>query len=266
VNEVELLFTKVLNCNRNSLYLRRDIVLDKEKQLMISSALKRRISGEPIQYILGESEFMGLNFKVNRDVLIPRPETEILVETAVKIANAYGKARENRWISILDLGTGSGCIAVSLAQLLSSVEITAVDISKEALAVAKQNAIINNVSDKIKFLKSDLFNAVIPGMRYDICVSNPPYICSSQIDKLMPEIQFEPRVAFDAGEDGLGFYREIINKTPVYLKRKGYLILEAGFNQGADIRKILQNSLNFEIIEVVKDYNSIDRVIVAKNG
>ncbi|MFA5276412.1 MAG: peptide chain release factor N(5)-glutamine methyltransferase [Candidatus Omnitrophota bacterium] len=264
MNETELLFTKVLNCDRNSLYLRKGRALDKEKQVIISSALKRRISGEPIQYILGESEFMGLNFMVNSDVLIPRPETERLVETAVSIAN--NEAQENKRVSILDLGTGSGCIAISLAKLLSGVQITGVDISGEALAAARKNAQLNNVSEKINFLKSDLFEALLPGMRYDICVSNPPYICSSQIDILMPEIQFEPRVALDGGEDGLDFYREIINKAHLYLKRKGYLILEMGFNQYADIRKILQNSLNFEIIEVLKDYNSIDRVIVARNG
>jgi release factor glutamine methyltransferase len=264
VNETELLFTKILNCDRNSLYLRKEVALDKKKQLMISSVLKRRSNGEPIQYILGESEFMGLNFKVNGDVLIPRPETEILVETAVRIANglshpacrqagmAYSKT------SILDLGTGSGCIAI---------EITGVDISEEALAVAKQNAIINNVSDKIKFLKSDLFNAsAIRHKPYAICVSNPPYIRSSQINELSPEIQFEPRIALDGGEDGLDFYRKIISNAHIYLEEAGYLILEMGFGQHVKVRKIIQNSLNFEIIEVVKDYNNIDRVIVAKNG
>lgn len=273
MNEAELLFTKVLNCERNSLYLRKDIALDKEKRMMISSALKRRFSGEPIQYILGESEFMGFNFKVNANVLIPRPETEILVEAAIKIANrlsqiAYRKSQtlKSRTISILDLGTGSGCIAVSLAKLLADAAITAVDISEEVLLVAKENAILNNVSDRIEFLKSDLFDALtISDMRYAICVANPPYICSSQINELAPEIRFEPRIALDGGKDGLGFYRKIISDAHIYLENGGYLILEMGFGQHAGIRKILQNYSNFEIIEVVQDYNNIERVIVAQN-
>lgn len=256
MNETELLFTKALNCSRNSLYLREGVVLDREKQLFISSVLKRRIKGEPIQYILGETEFMGLLFKVTPDVLIPRPETEILVETVLK----YNPKK------ILELGTGSGCIAVSLAKFIPAAEIVVLDISQKALNVAEENAHLNNVSDKISFLKSDLFtNYDLPITNYDLIVSNPPYIPSSEISGLAPEIQFEPRVALDGGKDGFGFYRKIIKSAPLYLKKSGYLILEMGFGQSAEIRKFLQNSLNFEIIEVVKDYNNIDRVMVARN-
>ena len=260
MNETELLFTKVLNCSRNSLYLHNGAALDREKQLFISSVLKRRIKGEPIQYILGESEFMGLPFKVTRDVLIPRPETEILIETVLK----YGPQK------ILELGTGTGCIAVSLAKFIPSVRIVALDISKGALIVAVENAERNGVLDKIEFKLFDLladnreFHKVQIG-NFDLIVSNPPYIRSSQIHGLAPEIQFEPRVALDGGEDGLDFYRKIIKNASSYLNKNGYLILEMGFGQCAKIRKILQNSLNFEIIEVVKDYSNIDRVIVSKN-
>ena len=260
MNETELLFTKVLNCSRNSLYLHNGVALDREKQLFISSVLKRRIKGEPIQYILGESEFMGLPFKVTRNVLIPRLETEVLIETVLK----YGPKK------ILELGTGSGCIAVSLAKFIPAAIVVALDISQRALDMAVENAGLNGVADKIEFKFLDLLtdNSGLheAGLgNFDLIVSNPPYIRSSEIDGLAPEIQFEPRVALDGGEDGLDFYRRIIKNAPLYLNKNGYLILEMGFGQNAKIRKILQNSLNFEIIDVVKDYNNIDRVIVAKN-
>ena len=270
MNEAELLLSSILNCGRNYLYFNKDKKLSRENLLFISSALKRRFQWEPLQYILGESEFMGLTFKVTGDVLIPRPETEILVETAVKIANgiwhmAYGKAEEGKPVSILDIGTGSGCIAVSLAKLLPGVEITGVDISEEALSIARINAELNKVSETINFLQGDLFGALtICHTPYALCVSNPPYIRSSDIDELAPEVQFEPRIALDGGEDGLDFYRKIISSAPLYLKEGGYLILEMGFNQRSEVTKILQNSLNFEIIEVVKDYGNIERVIVAR--
>jgi len=260
MNEAELLFTKILKCGRNSLYLHNGNVLDKEKQFFISSILKRRIKGEPIQYILGESEFMGLSFKVTRDVLIPRPETEILIEIVLKY--------EPR--KILELGTGSGCIAVSLAKFIPLARIVALDVSQGALGVAVENAEKNGVLDKIEFKFLDLLTDNIKPCdvrmkNFDLIVSNPPYIRSSEILELAPEIQFEPRVALDGGEDGLDFYRKISKNAPLYLNNNGYLILEMGFGQCAEIRKILQNSLNFEIIEVVKDYNNIDRIIVAKN-
>ena len=260
MNETELLFTKVLKCSRNSLYLHDGVALDKEKQLFISSVFKRRIKGEPIQYILGESEFMGLPFKVTPDVLIPRPETEILVETVLK----YEPKR------ILELGTGSGCIAISLARFIPAATVVALDISQRTLDIAVENAGLNGVSDKIEFKLLDLLagdrGLHEVGLRnFDLIVSNPPYIRSSEIEGLAPEIQFEPRVALDGGEDGLDFYRKIIKNATLYLTKNGYLILEMGFGQSAGLRKILQNSLNFEIIDVVKDYNNIDRVIVAKN-
>lgn len=258
MNEAELLFTELLNCDRASLYLNRGSILNKEKLFSVSSVLKRRIKGEPIQYIMGKTEFMGLEFKVNQDVLIPRPETEILVETAIKIVRKIGE--ETR---ILDLGTGSGCIAVSLAKLLPKVKVTATDISQEALKVGLENARANNVN--IDFFQGDLFDICnLTSITYGLIISNPPYIRSSEIKKLQPEVQYEPPVALDGGKEGLDFYKRIINDAPRYLKKKGFLILEIGFDQKDDLKKNLQNSGYFEIIEVIKDCNNIDRVVVAK--
>ncbi|MEK6728245.1 MAG: peptide chain release factor N(5)-glutamine methyltransferase [Candidatus Omnitrophota bacterium] len=268
MNETELLFTGLLDCDRTFLYLNKGLVLDKDKLHLVSSALKKRVKGEPIQYILGKTEFMGLEFKVTPDVLIPRPETEILVETVIKYANRLPAIA----CPILELGTGSGCIAVSLAKYLPESQITATDVSKKALLVARYNAKLNKVAKKIKFLKSDLFkdfpicDTCLPAgkVRYAICVSNPPYIASSEIKRLQPEVQFEPEVALNGGSDGLYFYENIIKSSPKYLRGRGFLIFEIGFNQKDAVKKYIQNSGYFEIIEIIKDYNNLDRVVVAR--
>jgi len=261
MNETELLFTDILNCNRLSLYLNKDIFFDKAKSSLVSDALKRRIQGEPIQYILGKTEFMGLEFKVTPHVFIPRPETETLVETAIDYAYRIPPMAYR----ILELGTGSGCIAVSLAKYSPHFDITATDISEEALNIAKENARNNNVADRIRFLKSDLFEFLpICDMQYAICISNPPYIPAVEIETLPPEVKYEPHIALDGGNDGLDFYRRIIDKAPHYLRKDGFLIMEMGFNQKDAIKNIFQKSGYFEIIELLKDYNNIDRVIIAK--
>ncbi|RKY32963.1 MAG: peptide chain release factor N(5)-glutamine methyltransferase [Candidatus Omnitrophota bacterium] len=270
MNEAELLFTRLLNCDRQYLYLNRDLVLGEETSCAASSALRERIKARPIQYILGKADFMGLEFRVNPDVLIPRPETEILVETAIKKSTEYGV--QSTEVNILDIGTGSGCIAVSLAKFLDKVKITATDISAKALKVARENAVLNDVSEKIDFIKSDIFppyllhSACPPAGRaaYEIIVSNPPYVVSSDIDKLQPEIQYEPRIALEAGKDGLGFYRRIISESHNYLKKEGLLILEMGFRQAKAIKEILHKRGKFEVLEIIKDYSDIDRVVVAR--
>lgn len=255
MTEAELLFTEILNCDKTSLLTRRNELLGVKKSLQVSLALKRRISGEPLQYILGFTEFMGFEFRVNKNVLIPRPETEILVETAVRLQP------EN----ILDLGTGSGCIAVSILKLLPSARVSAIDISQEALDVARENALSNKVEDRIKFIKSDLFTDYrLPISDYDMIISNPPYIPSDEIGKLQPEIKFEPRIALDGGPDGLDFYRRLADKAANYLRNGGFLIMEMGFGQVEAIKNIFQKCKEFKIIEVAKDYNNIDRIMVLK--
>jgi release factor glutamine methyltransferase len=261
MNEAEILFTKILDCDRLSLYLNREYPLSRENSAFVSSVLKRRISGEPIQYILGYTEFMGLEFKVDKSVFIPRPETEILVETAIKIGHRLLVVGDR--LRVLDLGTGSGCIAISLAKLLPNAKIDAVDISFPALEVARENALLNKVS--VDFLQGDLFNTYrLSPIAYRLIISNPPYIASEDIKNLQPEIKYEPAIALDGAEDGLDFYRKIIHYAPSYLEQDGLLIMEIGFNQKGEIKKLFQKSADFEITDIVKDYNNIDRVVVAR--
>ncbi len=267
MNEAELLFSSILNCNRLFLYLNKKSLLDKDNAGFVSSVLRRRINGEPIQYILGKTEFMGFEFKVTPDVLIPRPETEILVETVLQFASRL-KA-QGSGLNILDIGTGSGNIAISLAKFLHNVKITAVDISQEAIEVAQNNAVLNSVGEKINFINKDFFAmchvpCAMCQFSFDFIVSNPPYIPSEEIDKLQPEIKYEPRIALDGGLGGLDFYRRLIAGSIKYLKKGGLLILEMGFNQNEALKNIFQKFEDFEIIEVVKDYNNIERVIVAR--
>jgi release factor glutamine methyltransferase len=261
MDEVELLFTDLLKCDRMSLYLNKDAVLEKDKGKLAASVLKRRSEGEPLQYILGKSDFFGLEFKVNPDVLIPRPETEILVEASIGYIRK--DQTQETTLDVLELGTGSGCIAVSLAKSLQGIFITATDISGKALAVARENVYSNKASEKITLLQSDLF--YLCNRVYDVIISNPPYIPSSEIEKLQTEIQFEPRIALDGGSDGLHFYRRIISESVHYLKRGGLLILEIGLGQLEAAKNIFSaNSREFQILHVAIDHNKIDRVIVAK--
>jgi len=264
MNEAELVFTEVLNCSRASLYLDKDIVLDKSRSALLSSIFERRVTAEPIQYILGKAEFMGLPFIVNKNVFIPRPETEVLVEIALKKANEIVSLGASH-LKILDLGTGSGCIAISLAKFLPCAKITGVDISQEVLKTALANARLNNVAEKTTFIESDLFTQFsVSNTQYDIIISNPPYIPAAEIESLQPEVKFEPRIALDGGLDGLDFYRNIARESSRYLNKRGLLIMEMGFEQRASIERIFERSENFQIQEVIMDYNNIDRVLVIR--
>ncbi|MCM8780750.1 MAG: peptide chain release factor N(5)-glutamine methyltransferase [Candidatus Omnitrophica bacterium] len=263
MTEAELLFTHIMQCDFVDLYLSRKQRLDKNKSFQIAKVLRKRLKGEPLEYILGKTEFMGLEFKVNTDVFIPHPDTEILVETVIRLAKDY----VFKDMDILDMGTGSGCIAVSLAKNLPYAKITATDISPKAIEIARQNSRLNNIIDRINFVVADLFDSdKLQVENYDFIVSNPPYIPSLEIQDLANEIQWQPQVALDGGEDGLCFYRRIIRSAPYYLKKDGYLVLEFGFNQRRTLEDILIKSRNFEIIDIVNDYNGIERVIVAKNN
>ncbi len=264
MNETELLFTEVLGCTRTELYLGKNRLLSREICLQISRVLKRRLSGEPLEYILGYTEFMGLVFAVNPDVLIPRPDTEVLVETVLNyIINSpvyqFQKPR------ILELGTGSGCIAVSLAKRLSEADITATDISQAALDIAEANARKNAVEGSISFFYSDLFGSPRIALdKYDFIISNPPYIKKNIIPALAFEVQHEPRLALDGGEDGLDFYRRIFREAPKHLSPDGFLIMEIGFDQKEELEKIIRSLQIFEVKEIIKDYNNINRVLVLK--
>ncbi len=213
---------------------------------------------KPIQYIIGRTGFCGLDFVVNEDVLIPRPETELLVEAVTELAHNSQLLTPN--LRILDLGTGSGNIAIALTKSIADCKIIASDISDKALAVARENAEFNSVYGKIEFIESDLFER-LEG-QFDIIVSNPPYIARHEFETLQKEVLEEPRIAIDGGEDGLDFYRRIVKGAARYLKRGGFIIFEIGFGQRNLIAEIIEAREDFKILETKKDWNGIDRVMV----
>jgi release factor glutamine methyltransferase len=228
-------------------------------------SVKRRRAGEPIQYIIGETEFYGLKFRVNRDVLIPRPETELLVEKAIPVAETLrrdGLVLEPR---IVDVGTGSGAIAVALAHALPSAQITATEISPAALAVAKANAAGNGVANRVRFLEGDLLQPVA-GEVFDFVVSNPPYVPERDRATLDAEVRgYEPAQALFAGDDGLAVYRRLIPEAFAVLKAGGLLLLEIGFGQPEAIQALL-NKEGFTWVEFSDDLRGIPRVVMAQRS
>jgi len=259
----ELLLGKILNLSRVEIYTDffhplTPFEIDKYRKF-----IDARAKGKPVAYILGEKPFRNLNLKVNQDVLIPRPETELVVEKAIGLAGSLGK----KLIKLVDLGTGSGAIALSIAQEVPGAFVFALDVSEKAIRVAKGNAEIHGLQDKIEFVCGDLFEGLSDNLKNDIdvIVSNPPYIPSEKISKLQREIRdFEPLLALDGGDDGLDEGRRIVAKSPYFLREGGYLVLEIGEGQAGPITRLLNDSGSFDEIEVSKDYANIERVVVAK--
>lgn len=247
-----LLFEMACKVDRQFYYLHMDEDITMEQQKEYEIALKKRTEHIPLQYIVGEQEFMGLKFKVNSSVLIPRQDTETLVEEALK------KIRPD--MKVLDMCTGSGCIIISIIKNVPSAEGYAVDISKQALNVAKENAKSNEVP--VNFERSDLFDNVT-GV-YDVIVSNPPYIPTAEIPKLMPEVgSFEPLEALDGKEDGLFFYRKIVAECGSHLRDGGYLLFEIGCEQAEAVTTMLREAGFYEV-QVVKDLAGLDRVVIGR--
>lgn len=239
------------------IYDQKEITKKQEKEYMQN--VEKLIKGTPIQHITKAQEFMKLNFFVNEDVLIPRPDTEVLVEEVLSIIKRLTRPR------VLDLCTGSGAIAISIAKYAKNAVLYASDISKEALKVAKDNAKNNNVEDRIQFIESDLFND-IPKMKFDIIVTNPPYIRTGDISKLQKEVQKEPKIALDGGIDGYDFYRKISNKAYEYLKYNGYLCMEIGYDQKEFVMDILKYENRYSKTYSKKDLFDNDRIIVTRVG
>ena len=231
---------------------------DKEEQEYLKY-IELVAQGEPIEHITHQKEFMKLDFYVDENVLIPRQDTEVLVEEVIKIA------KNIRAKKILDLCTGSGAIAVSLAKYLENIQITALDISRKALDVAIANAKNNHVQEKITFVESNLFQD-LRQEKYDIIVSNPPYIRRKEIETLDKEVRKEPKIALDGGEDGLDFYREIINKGYEYLKYGGYICLEIGYDQKEEVMQIIEGKKHYIGTYCKKDLYDNDRVVVTRLG
>ena len=245
------LFNHVFNVDRAEYFLNinRTISLEQYKDYM--DLIKKRAAHIPLQYIIGYTEFMGLKIKVNKNILIPRHDTEVLVEEVLKVC-------DNK--DVLDMCTGSGCIIISLKKLGKISKAIGVDISKEALLLAKENASINDVD--VEFVESDLFDR-IEG-KYDIIVSNPPYIPEGDINDLSIEVRdHEPLLALDGKEDGLFFYRKIIKEAKKYLNPGGYVFFEIGYNQADDLL-VLFKAEGIEDVEIIQDLAGLDRVVKAR--
>jgi len=282
--EAELIISYCLNIDRVALY--KDNPLISEKFISkIDELLRRRAKREPLQYILGYTEFCGLKIKVGKGVLIPRPETELLVEKAVKIVGSLlpthpspsrgegkgggensSKITGHRSLSILDLCTGCGCIALALAREFPDAQVYGTDISEIAIRYAKENAKLNKIKN-VAFIKGSLFKPVKKSLNtFDLIVSNPPYIKRNDIKNLQIEIKdWEPVKALDGGEDGLDYYRAIIPEAKNYLKECGCLMFELGISQANGVRKMAEDA-GFVNISLIKDYAGINRILIAKSS
>jgi release factor glutamine methyltransferase len=220
--------------------------------------IARRATGEPLQYITGRQEFFGLDFEVTRDVLIPRPETEILVEAALDL---IGKADTSPFIC--DIGTGSGCIAIALLRERSKAHAVAIDISEAALRVAARNAARHCVSERISFLLSDCFAALEKsGSRFDLAVSNPPYVADEDLAGLQREVRdHEPRVALTPGDDGLSVIRRLLTDAPAFLSDGGHLVMEIGFDQRAKVERLIDSRI-WKVLDIRDDLQGIPRTVI----
>lgn len=255
VVKAKIILAFILDVKKEYLIIHDDIEIKEEDIKLYEKCIDEIIVGKPIQYITHQQEFMKINFYVDENVLIPQPDTEILVEEAIEQINNNSKR-------VLDLCTGSGAIAISLAKYTKVNEIYASDISKKALKVAIKNATGNDVIGRVKFIESDLFKKLL-GFTFDIIVSNPPYIKRNTIKKLDKEVQNEPHIALDGGEDGLTFYKEIIENAYNFLANKGKLMLEIGYDQKNEVIQILEKQNRYKDIYSKKDLCGNDRIIVA---
>jgi len=258
VLEAELLIRNLYGWDKSQFYLNINKELTINDFNTLKAWLERRAKREPLQYIIGNQDFYGRNFIVNSKVLIPRPETELLVESLLNTANSIWGEKAN--LKVVDIGTGSGAIAITLALEKTAWSVYGIDISNEALNVAKANA--DKLAAQINFYQGDLLQPLLAeDVKLDIIVSNPPYIPKKDILTLMPEVKdFEPALALDGGVDGLDFYREIIKQSKRILNKTGLIIFEVGINQAEEIADLLSIA-GAKNVELVKDYQGIDRIV-----
>ena len=251
----EILLSKIIKKNRQYLILNSNEELKKENIKSFDYLVKRRKKGEPIAYLINKKEFWKQNFYINQNVLIPRPDTETLVEETLKLFNVNSK------LNMLDIGTGSGCILLSILKERRNFFGTGIDISKKAINVARFNAKMHQLSNRVKFYNSDVDKFLIG--KYDLILSNPPYIKRQDLKYLEVDVKgFEPKLALDGGKDGFSKITKVISKTSTLLKRNGRFILEIGFGQKKKILSILKQN-NFFINKVVKDYGKNDRCVIS---
>jgi release factor glutamine methyltransferase len=258
--DAQILLSHVIGYDAKKIFMNWTKEIDDRRCNDYLEAVNERAAGRPTQYITGVQEFYGCKIRVDESVLIPRFDTETLVETALDYIN------NNKVSRVLDLCTGSGAIAIALAKKKPSLKITATDISEKALAKAKKNAEINGVAKSIKFQKSDLFEELkigFGGKKYDLITSNPPYIPTAEINNLQREIKdHEPLSALDGGEDGLEYYRAIIKKAPESMTKQSALILEIGSTQAEAVNELITHTESCKVAKTIKDLSENDRVII----
>ncbi len=251
--EAEELLAHTLEVNRLNLYLNPDRPLTKAELNRYRPLIKKRKSGQPLQYITGKTSFMGISLKIDDRALVPRPETEEMTEEILT------RFRHRSGLKVLDLGTGSGAIAIALAKFLVAPRVTAVDKSDSALKLAEENVSENGVSGAVEFRQSDWFSAVDD--QYNIIVSNPPYVASGEIEELSPEVrEHEPLEALDGGEDGMREIRRILEEVPGYLTEDGAFFLEISYNQGERVKDLVSNT-DFTRVKLIKDTGEKDRIL-----
>ncbi|MBQ6006110.1 MAG: peptide chain release factor N(5)-glutamine methyltransferase [Selenomonadaceae bacterium] len=253
--DAEILLAHVLGWRRLTLYVDAEKILPLESILRFNELVNRRLKKIPVAYLTGTKEFMGLTFAVNENVLIPRPDTEILTEFVGEFLRSRGGG------NLLDLGAGSGAICISILKFVKSARAIAVDISAEALEVAKFNAEKFHVDDRIEFFCGDLFMPLTG--KFDAIVSNPPYIPTGELENLQAEVQSEPQLALDGGIDGLKFYRRIISDAPKFLISGGLLAVEVGINQAAAVKNLFE-AASFIDVEIIKDLAGLERVVAGR--
>ncbi len=258
----ELLLAHSIGLSKEQLYIHLHEPMEKETEERWEAFVQRRVSGEPLQYILGRQEFWSIDLKVDPRVLIPRPETEHLVEEALSILI---KISSLKIPSVLELGTGSGAIAIALAKELPVLCMTATDLSMEALEVARENAKRAEVSHLIGFVRGDLLSPFRQGEVFDLILSNPPYLSEEEMEGLPREVrQHEPIIALQGGRNGLEFYRRVIPQIPSYLKRGGWLLLEVGHTQARRVSELMEKVSSFGEIGIVRDLAGMERVVKAQ--
>ncbi len=260
--EAELLLAYCLKKDRLRLYMDFESPVTPQELDSFREFVKRRSRREPVAYILGYKEFWSINIHVTQDVLVPRPETEILVNEVLRVLNDDGSGGPKK---ILELGTGSGAISVALTQNNLNVHVHALDNSRAALGVARQNVSKQNLANRVQLVCGDWLQPFARKEHFDLIVSNPPYICSGDIESLEPEVKyFEPRGALDGGPDGMQFYRTWTPKLPAVLKPEGWVMFELGEGQAQAVSRLFLSSGLYKNIDIVKDYAGHERVIIAQ--
>jgi release factor glutamine methyltransferase len=271
--ETSLLLAYIFNIDRTALLLVGEQILDENQLEKFEEKISRRLNREPLAYIIEEKEFWSLPFRVSKDVLIPRPETELLIEITLNTLRSLSEIPENQTVKILDLGTGSGIIAIVLAFELPAAEVTAIDLSYNALKVAKLNAKRHKVAERINFINSDWFGGISSKTKYDLVLANPPYIARDILEKpfgqacesLQPEVgSYEPHLALDGGERGVKQISRIAGGVGEKLKSGGWFFMEIGDDQAEDVSGLFKGTASYDNIKIYNDYAGLTRVFQAR--